>query len=189
MTSYTPRRVPPARTPPHQRTPANETASVQILRAETPADVAAAKALCLDYAAFLDLDLSFQGFDAEMADFPAGYRLVLLARRGDAPAGVVGLKHLGPDACEMKRLFVPDAHRGAGLGRLLCERLTAEARDAGYRLMRLDTLSRLHAALALYRKLGFAAVGERPGYYRDRQGERRRAIVMRRDLASPRKGR
>ncbi len=38
------------------------------------------------------------------------------------------------------------------------------------------------AALGLYRKLGFAKVGERPAYYTDKNGVRTTALVMKRDL-------
>ena len=38
------------------------------------------------------------------------------------------------------------------------------------------------SALALYRRLGFVKVGERPGYYRRKDGSRALAIVMRKAL-------
>ncbi len=37
-------------------------------------------------------------------------------------------------------------------------------------------------ALALYRRLGFIKVGERPGYYRRKDGSRALAVVMRKGL-------
>lgn len=124
-----------------------------------PEDYAEAVGLTKEYAAWLGFDLCFQGFDRELAEFPAMYGppdgAFLLARCGGAPVGGVGLRRLAPGVCEMKRLFVRDRFKGRGLGRALCAKLIARARVLGYKTMRLDTLSRMEPALALYRSLGF----------------------------------
>jgi GNAT superfamily N-acetyltransferase len=59
------------------------------------------------------------------------------------------------EICEMKRLFVPDRFRGSGTGRRLCEAIIASAKDAGFRLMRLDTGNLLTEAIELYKSIGF----------------------------------
>ena len=97
-----------------------------------------------------------------METFPAVYCHLLLARVGGEVAGAIGLKDHGDGICEMKRLFVRDAWKGTGLGRRLAERLVDDAKTMGFTAMRLDTLPRLEAAIALYRKMGFEEI---PAYY------------------------
>ena len=79
----------------------------------------------------------------------------LLARQDGAPVGVLMMKRLDAEACEMNRMYVAEAARGRGLGRALALRLMQEARLQGYRVMRLDALNRHVEALPLYRSLGF----------------------------------
>lgn len=133
---------------------------IRLARAD--GDVAAVKELFLEYASSLGFSLCFQGFEGEMDTFPAKYAeprgCLLLATSGGAPVGAVGLRDLGGGACEMKRLFVRPEARRTGAGRALAERLVREARERGYRVMRLDTLVTMTAALALYRELGFREI-------------------------------
>ncbi len=135
-----------------------------------PEDVPLARELFLEYAAWLDLDLCFQGFDAELAGLPGGYAPpggnLWFARAGGAVAGVVGLRPFGREGraqacCEMKRLWVRPGYRGLGLGRRLAEETLRAAAELGYRRMCLDTVRHMTEAQALYATLGF----------RDRSGE------------------
>jgi GNAT superfamily N-acetyltransferase len=147
-------------------------AAIRIVPARAPEDVPVVRALFLEYAAGLGIDLCFQNFEAEVAGLPGRYAppsgRLLLAVGDSGPAGCVGLRALDSDTCEMKRLFVRPAFRGTGTGRLLVEAIIAEGRAAGYREMRLDTLPSMAAAIALYESLGFRpvepyAVNRHPG--------------------------
>jgi putative acetyltransferase len=116
-----------------------------------------------EYVASIDLDLEFQGFSAELAELPGKYTppsgCILLAKVDGRSAGCVALRPLGEGVCEVKRLFVRPEYRGLKLGRKLGEKIVQEARDLGYGLLRLDTLSsRMGAAVSLYRALGFREI-------------------------------
>jgi len=115
-----------------------------------------------EYAASLDVDLAFQDFDHELRELPGDYAppsgRLLVALDENAVAGCVALREYEPEVCEMKRLYVRPAFQGSGLGRRLAEAIVDAGRDAGYRVMRLDTLASMDAARSLYRSLGFEEI-------------------------------
>ena len=130
---------------------------------ESPAQIAQACELFLEYAQSLGFSLCFQNFDKELANLPGDYappegRLLLAAYDGQL-AACVALHKLEPDICEMKRLYLRPQFRGKGLGRILADRIIADARQIGYRRMRLDTVEPvMRDAVAVYRKLGFKEI-------------------------------
>ena len=116
--------------------------------------------LFLEYAAFLKVDLCFQGFANELQALPGAYapptgRLIVATMEGEM-AGCVAIRQFRSDMCEMKRLFVRPAYSGRGLGRALVKRAILDAQAIGYRAMVLDTLPSMSAAQLLYSSLGFA---------------------------------
>ncbi len=127
--------------------------------ADSPADVATARALFEEYEKDLGISLCFQNFDEELATLPGAYAppggRLLLAFAGDEPAGCVAIRRLEEEICELKRLWVRPAFRGRGLARTLVETILGEARAIGYRRVRLDTLPSMKAAQTLYLSLGF----------------------------------
>ncbi len=129
------------------------------------------RALFVEYAAALGIDLCFQDFETELATLPGKYAppggIILLGELHGAVFGVVALRPLDANAAEMKRLFVRHEARGSGLGRLLAIAVIERAKQAGYRSIRLDTLPQMLAAQDLYRSLGFR---ETDAYYRNPHG-------------------
>jgi ribosomal protein S18 acetylase RimI-like enzyme len=134
-----------------------------VTQAKSPAQIAQARELFVEYAQSLGFSLCFQNFDQELAGLPGDYappggRLLLAEYRGQL-AGCVALHPLGPGICEMKRLYLRPQFRGKGLGRVLAEIVIAEGRAIGCRQMRLDTVEPVMPnAVAMYRRLGFKEI-------------------------------
>jgi N-acetylglutamate synthase-like GNAT family acetyltransferase len=75
---------------------------------------------------------------------------LLLAIFDGQTAGCVALHKIENDVCEMKRLYVRPRFRGKGLGKALAERIIHEAREIGYKKLRLDTVEPvMRAAVAM----------------------------------------
>ena len=95
----------------------------------------------------------------------------------DAAGGMV-LARVAADEAEILTLAVVPQARRQGLGGRLLRAAMADAALRGALSMVLEVASANTAALALYARTGFAAVGRRPGYYA--AGED--AVIMRAEL-------
>lgn len=81
-----------------------------------------------------------------------------VAREGGAPVGCGGVA-LFDGFAEVKRMYVRQAARGRGVADALLARIEAEARAAGYEILRLETGDAQHAAMRFYERAGFRRCG------------------------------
>jgi ribosomal protein S18 acetylase RimI-like enzyme len=151
-------------------------AAITIREATTPEDLATARTLLREYAAYLNASLGAEhiclhSYEKELANLPGLYAppggTLLVAFIDNQPAGCGALKPLTPtrtatpdeSACEMKRLWVRPQHRGHSLGKQLAESLLERAGQRNYTAIYLDTIpDAMPEAHRLYTKLGFEPV-------------------------------
>ncbi|MEC5145385.1 GNAT family N-acetyltransferase [Chitinophaga sp. 212800010-3] len=130
--------------------------------AEDRERLAQVKLLFREYANWLDEDLSFQQFDEELAQLPGAYATptgaLFIALVDGQLAGGVAVRSFDNTTAEMKRLFVREAFKGAGVGKALASAAIEESRRLGYKRIILDTLARMRPAIDLYTSLGFQPI-------------------------------
>jgi DNA-binding MarR family transcriptional regulator len=112
---------------------------------------------------FDELEQRFEdGFDPGAGDDFALYRpphgTFVVARSDGDPVACGGVQPLPDGAAEIKRMWVREDWRGAGLGARMLRRLEDDARDLGHDVVRLDTNSVLTEAIALYERSGYHAI-------------------------------
>lgn len=132
---------------------------IAYFEASFPRDLRGVTELFREHSAAVGAEFCFQGFEEELASLPGLYAppdgSLWVVTLEDQYAGCVAMRPLGPGICEMKRLYVRPSARGLGIGRALAHRVIEDARSAGYRLMRLDTLESMRTARALYTSMEF----------------------------------
>ena len=151
---------------PHQNRPAIRTAAA-------PQDYYAFGQLCRTYVDwcrgryadmpwFVEALFGGQSLEDELQalttryDRPEG-RAVIATMSGAAVA-CGAIHRMSDTVCELKRVFVREEARGAGLGRRLTTTLIAAAVADGFTTMRLDTADRLTEAIAMYDSMGFTRI-------------------------------
>ena len=103
--------------------------------------------------------------DGQLLVPPTGVFVVAVS--DGEPVACGGLQHdqpAGPPAegqrvAELKRMWVHDDWRGAGLGSRLLRHLEDRARALGYDVVRLDTNAALAEAISMYERAGYRAIG------------------------------
>ena len=99
---------------------------------------------------------------AELAQRPR--RSYVVAQSGDSLAGYAGLDR-GGDVADVMTIAVAPAHQGTGLGRVLLDRLVADARESGAEHLMLEVRADNEAAQRLYARSGFELLTVRRKYY------------------------
>jgi GNAT superfamily N-acetyltransferase len=136
------------------------------LREATSADDEAVAALMVEYLTWATGRLLEEyGVDdpptepALVRESLAGYRrpnaLILIAEAGGRAVAVGALRSHDGGVAEVKRMYVAPGGRRAGVGSAILDRLIAEARAIGARVLRLDTCRFMADAQKLYRSRGF----------------------------------
>ncbi|RUV42020.1 MAG: ribosomal-protein-alanine N-acetyltransferase [Mesorhizobium sp.] len=97
------------------------------------------------------------------------------------PVGFV-LARLAAGEGEILTVAVARAHRRQGLGWQLIDAVLRELHAQRAEALFLEVDETNTPAIALYRRLGFRQVGQRPNYYRSTEHGPTGALVMRRDL-------
>jgi GNAT superfamily N-acetyltransferase len=103
------------------------------------------------------------GADQPLVELHPDIEFILLLIDG-TPTGCIGLQPITPQLGEIKRLYVEPASRGWGLSRLLLTTLETHARTQGLTILRLETGTHQHAAVALYTNHGYTPTPPYPPF-------------------------
>ncbi len=91
---------------------------------------------------------------------------ILTDGEGNVVGGIGYAEFDGYENCaELQKLYLADAAKGYGLGKKLMQFIVAEAHNAGYQKLYLETHSNLATAVHIYEKLGFCKI-EKPAFVR-----------------------
>jgi ribosomal protein S18 acetylase RimI-like enzyme len=129
------------------------------LRRYQPGDYQSLLSFLKDAFAEMGNEFLLDGKDSDIRDIERVYlqnrgSFYVIDNQGEI-RGCVGVRRFSDEIAELKRLYIARECRGLGLGHALCVNAINDARNFGYKFLRLDTITKSQAALALFRKLGF----------------------------------
>lgn len=104
--------------------------------------------------------------------------IALMAHEGNAPSGLAVMQ-FGDERAHLVLLCVQPALRRHGIGRSLMHWLLQSARVAGVEAIDLELRADNAAALAFYRRLGFAETTQVPAYYDGKIPAQRMTLALR----------
>ena len=111
-----------------------------------------------EYKLSFDVDAMVASDMSEREKFHPPYGRFYIVQEQEAFVAVGCLKRLDELVGEIQRMYVKPAVRGRGIGRLIVDRLISDARQIGYRKLRLESLKFLATAHGLYRSVGFVEI-------------------------------
>lgn len=156
---------------------------VRELLAELSAwDTSRVSDLGLDGQAALDFYYSSSDKTLEEQFAPPDSQMFLATQSAKA-AGCGAFHRMTGEACEMKHVYVRPEFRGKQIGRQLTHRLIVAAKEAGYVVMRLETVTFMDKAIAMYSSFGFKRC---PPYYVIPESFRAITVFMQLNLADAR---
>lgn len=139
---------------------------VDYIIAHTNEEYSNAALLFKEYAAWLNIDLGFQHFNEELKELKTMYGKpeggIILCKEGNEFIGCVGIRKIGDNIAELKRMYIKPAFQKQGTGVALLQKAVEFARALNYNVIRLDTLNYMIPAINLYKKYGFYEI---PAYY------------------------
>ena len=145
-----------------------------IHQAHSAEDLATVRELLLEYLTWtatqtkdvfgedVDVDAMLDGSMSKLDAYMPPEGQLLLAKVDGSAAGVVFLKKLREDACEVKRMYVRPGYRGKRIGYTLLQQLIFNAESAGYKSILLDSGRFMGQAHALYKSVGFKEIDRYP---------------------------
>lgn len=110
----------------------------------------------------LDIELAIR--DGKDHAFYAQYnkideiKYILLAYENEEPIGCGAIKLYAPLTMEVKRMFVPEEHRGKGIATKVLAELEKWASELGFQKCILETGIKQSEAIELYKKSGYQII-------------------------------
>ena len=92
-----------------------------------------------------------------------GYFVIEHEGRVMGGGGIAPLAGGDPSVCELRKMYFLKETRGRGLGEKMLRRCLAFAKEAGYQLCYLETLTGMDQAQKLYERLGFGRIPQAMG--------------------------
>ena len=106
-------------------------------------DYKIAAELFREYAVWLNIDLGFQHFEAELETISEMYAApaggIILCKNENEYIGCVAIRKIDNETAELKRMYVQPAWHGKGIGKILLDKAIELAKATDYSCIRLDT--------------------------------------------------